>query len=234
MLESMTEKPRPTRAEVSDVGNAVLDGADCVMLSAETAVGLYPARAVLMQHQISLEAEGATYHRQFFDEIRRALPTPMDNYYTIAASAVEASMRIRASAIICVTTSGRTCQVMSMFRPRCPIFGVTRDPRVARQLHLYRAVLPILYEIVERDPNWMHDVDNRVRACMHAGKARGIIRDGDAVIVITGWAKGSGFTNTMRVVYAPGLGGGPSFLSSATTSSEADAEQSKQHPIEDF
>jgi len=104
MLESMTTNPRPTRAEVSDVANAVLDGADCVMLSGETAKGNYPKEAVTMMHETCLLAEVAIPYGNVFDEMRNSIQRPIATSESIAISAVGASMELNAGAIITLTT----------------------------------------------------------------------------------------------------------------------------------
>lgn len=104
MLESMTYNPRPTRAEVSDVGNAVLDGADCVMLSGETAKGSYPKEAVTMMHETCLLAEKAIPYVSHFDELRSLLKRPCDTLESCAMAAVSASLELNAGAILVLTT----------------------------------------------------------------------------------------------------------------------------------
>jgi pyruvate kinase len=104
MLESMTYNPRPTRAEVSDVANAVLDGADCVMLSGETAKGNYPKEAVSMMHETCLLAEVAIPHISIFDELRSLCPRPTDTVEAIAMAAVNASLELNAGALLVLTT----------------------------------------------------------------------------------------------------------------------------------
>ncbi|KAG8177643.1 hypothetical protein JTE90_026721 [Oedothorax gibbosus] len=200
MLESMVKKPRPTRAESSDVANAVLDGADCVMLSGETAKGEYPLQAVNMMHAICVEAEAAIFQRHVFIELSMKTPVPTDSTHTVAIAAVNASMKCLASAIVVITTTGRTAHQVSKYRPKCPIIAVSRLTQTTRQAHLWRGILP-LHFTGEREPDWPHDVDVRIQFALDFGKQRKFIKSGDAVIVVTGWRKGAGATNTMRVVY---------------------------------
>jgi len=113
--------PRPTRAEVSDVANAVLDGADCVMLSGETAKGSYPLEAVRMMAETAFLAESAICYPPLFDQMRQLTPRPTDTAETLALAAVSASIEQDAGAIIVLSTSGATARLCSKYRPQCPI-----------------------------------------------------------------------------------------------------------------
>ncbi|XP_055476349.1 pyruvate kinase PKLR isoform X1 [Psammomys obesus] len=199
MLESMITKARPTRAETSDVANAVLDGADCIMLSGETAKGSFPVEAVRMQHAIAREAEAAVYHRQLFEELRRAAPLSRDPTEVTAIGAVEASFKCCAAAIIVLTKTGRSAQLLARYRPRAAVIAVTRSAQAARQVHLCRGVFPLLY-CEPPEAIWADDVDRRVQFGIESGKLHGFLHVGDLVIVVTGWRPGSGYTNIMRVL----------------------------------
>lgn len=200
MLESMTKKPRPTRAESSDVANAIIDGADCVMLSGETAKGEYPLDCVRTMANISKEAEAAIWSGEFFRDLSQTITPPLDMAQSIAISAVESANKTLAAAIVVITTSGKSAHLISKFKPRCPIIAITRNPQIARQANLYRAILPLIYEAPRMD-DWLRDVDSRLAYGIKFGKAQGFIRTGDPVIVVTGWKQGSGYTNTLRIIY---------------------------------
>ncbi|CAL1536898.1 unnamed protein product [Lymnaea stagnalis] len=217
MLESMTTKPRATRSETSDVANAVLDGADCVMLSGETAKGKFPLETVRHMHRICREAESAIFHKQNFEDLRRETPLYTDSTHTIAIAAVEASFTCMAAAIIVLTTTGRSAYLVSAYRPRCPILAVTRNAQTARQAHLYRGIFPIHYVestklFLTKSSNisyftpkmneWTADVDRRIWKAMSLGMERGLIKEEDPVVILTGWKPGSGATNTMRIIAA--------------------------------
>ncbi|XP_077697440.1 pyruvate kinase PKLR isoform X2 [Eretmochelys imbricata] len=199
MLESMIKKPRPTRAESSDVANAVLDGADCIMLSGETAKGAYPVEAVRMQHAIAREAEAAIYNQQLFEELRRVTPLSQDPTEVTAIGAVEASFKCCAAAIIVLTASGRSAQLLSHYRPRALIIALTRNEQVARQAHLYWGVFPVLYRGAQQKV-WADDVDRRVQFSIEMGRVHGFLCSNDVVIIVTGWRPGAGYTNIMRLV----------------------------------
>mgnify|MGYP003571885211 CR=1 FL=1 len=199
MLESMVKKPRPTRAESSDVANAVLDGADCVMLSGETAKGLYPLQAVETMHKIANEAESAIYHRQLFEELRTLTPRPTDVTHTTAIAAVEAAINCMAGAIIVITSTGRSAQLIAAYRPRCPILAVTRNGMTARQLHLWRGVFPIHYKD-EPKANWIDDINTRVKFAYDICLQLKLAFEGQPMILVTGLNPGPGFTNTIRII----------------------------------
>jgi len=205
MLESMTTNPRPTRAEVSDVANAVLDGADCVMLSGETAKGNYPREAVNMMHETCLLAEVAIPYANFFDELRSVAKRPIATVESIAISAVGASMELNAGAILVLTTSGHSARLLSKYRPVCPIIMVTRNDTASRYAHLYRGVYPFWFQEPKPDfstTDWQEDVDRRLKWGIKEAIKLGVLSRGDSVVCVQGWRGGMGNTNTIRVVPA--------------------------------
>ncbi|KAM3721467.1 Pyruvate kinase PKM [Dirofilaria immitis] len=202
MLESMTKKPRPTRAESSDVANAILDGSDCVMLSGETAKGDYPIVTLMTMSKICLEAESAINYHEVFREALSCITRLPDVTHAIAIGATSAAISCSASAIIVLTTTGYSAGLVSRYRPMVPIIAITREEQSARQMHLFRGVHPLLYT-VPKNEDWKADIDLRVAYGMKEGQARGFIKSNDLIIIITGWSKGSGHTNTMRIIRVP-------------------------------
>lgn len=205
MLESMTYNPRPTRAEVSDVANAVLDGSDCVMLSGETAKGAYPVQSVLMMAETCLLAESAICYPALYDELRAIHPRPTATAETVAIAAVAAASEQNADAILVLSTSGNTARLLSKYRPRVPIITVTRNEQTARQIHLHRGCYPFWYPEPRGVPDhqWQKDVDNRIRFGLKNALELNIIRPGSAIIAVQGWKGGLGHTNTMRILNVP-------------------------------
>ena len=164
MLESMVTNPRPTRAEASDVANALIDGTDAVMLSAETAVGAYALEAVMAMDRIAREVE-AHRHRPTDNERRRwQIPaphfartagghTPVEDAIAVAVSA--AADLLGAAAIVCFTSSGFTARTVSSYRPRVPILALTPEVETFHQLALVWGVIPVLMEHLQNyDPMW--------------------------------------------------------------------------------
>ncbi|CCE83274.1 Piso0_003846 [Millerozyma farinosa CBS 7064] len=201
MLESMTYNPRPTRAEVSDVGNAILDGADCVMLSGETAKGNYPFEAVSMMHNTAIIAEKAIAYRELHNDIRSLAIRPTPTTETCSMAAVSAAYEQGCAAILALSTSGTTPRLVSKYKPEVPIMMVTRNQRAARYCHLYRGVYPFVYTKPKVE-NWQEDVENRLRWAVSEAIELGIIKKGDNIVTIQGWTRGSGHSNTVRIVQA--------------------------------
>ncbi|CAI2163256.1 6541_t:CDS:2 [Funneliformis geosporum] len=202
MLESMTFNPRPTRAEVSDVANAVLDGADCVMLSGETAKGSYPIQAVQMMNDTCVIAESVICYPPLFNELRAMAPVPTGTTETVASAAVSAAHEQNAGCILVLSTSGDTARLVSKYRPRCPIITVTRVEQTARQIHLSRGCYPFIYD-QPKDEDWQEDVENRIKWGIHRASELKILKSGDPVIAIQGWKGGLGNTNTLRILATP-------------------------------
>ncbi|KAF8922686.1 pyruvate kinase [Mucidula mucida] len=205
MLESMTYNPRPTRAEVSDVANAVLDGADCVMLSGETAKGSYPIQSVLMMAETCMLAEQAVCYPPLYENLRNVQPRPTQTAETLAIAAVAAASEQNASALVVLSTSGDTARLISKYRPTVPIITVTRNAQTARQIHLHRGCYPFWYPEPRgiQDHQWQTDVDNRIRFGLRNALAINIITPGSTIIAVQGWKGGLGHTNTLRILSVP-------------------------------
>jgi pyruvate kinase len=205
MLESMIKNPRPTRAEISDVGNAITDGADCVMLSGETAKGSYPNEAVHEMHEACLRAENSIPYVSHYEEMCTLIKRPVNPVESCAMAAVRASLDLNAGGIIVLSTSGESARLISKYRPVCPIFMVTRSPTTSRFSHLYRGVYPFLFP--EEKPNfnevnWQEDVDKRIKWAVNHALELKVLTAGDTLVVVQGWKGGMGNTNTLRIVKA--------------------------------
>ncbi len=193
MLESMTRSPLPTRAEVNDVANAVLDGTDALMLSEETAVGLFPSATVRMMSEVAEAAEGWPHDRVHPAAIAGADADRVA--WAVAHAAVQAAEDLRVAAILCPTRSGKTAHRVAAFRPTVPIAGISTSPQVLGSLALVWGVQPLLVpENREEEP---------LRLALAAARKAGIVRDGDLVAVVFG-ATGprTGSTDCVRIVRA--------------------------------
>jgi len=200
MLESMVQNPRPTRAECSDVANAVLDGADAVMLSGETAKGSYPNEALEMMSKICREAEVAIDYRSLFLDLRKATlaqykedgKNPEDRRLdALATSTVVAADELDAKAIIVLTSTGSTAIAVAKYHPRCPIIAVVSSEQVANRVLLSRGVIPLLLSDEE-----LLDNDSAMEAALQALDdmglyARNTTGEGQKLVAVTG--SGGGF-----------------------------------------
>jgi pyruvate kinase len=202
MLDSMIRNPRPTRAEASDVANAILDGTDAIMLSGETAAGKYPVLVVETMVRIAVEAETAQAALP-----TRAIPATPGRTFAeaVAHASVDTAADLSAAAIITPTVSGQTARTIARFRPHCPIVAVTPSPITQRQLMLVWGVYPILARRADT-------TDQVLDAAVDAAHQRGYAGEGD-IVVLTGGSMGFGVgtTNLMKVhlierVLAHGIG----------------------------
>jgi pyruvate kinase len=200
MLETMTENPTPTRAEASDVANAIWDGTDIVMLSGETAAGKHPVKVVKMMSNIIEEAEKSPKDRPLLRH--------MDLSNVNASVMVAASMiaeKIKAKRILCVTESGNSCRKISMFRPLTPVLGITNSMQTARKMCMYWGVYPFyIHEFDEDNFDFQIDVLNKV-------KNDGSFHNGDKVVITRGDGKffSRGSSNSVKVEILNDLPGVP-------------------------
>lgn len=203
MLDSMTYNPRPTRAEVSDVANAVLDGADCVMLSGETAKGDYPCETVQMMEAICLSAESAFHNESFYRQCLDLQPNGMPSSVmeNICASSVSASMVPGVTAIITTSLHGTSPRFLSKYRPQVPIIVATTNPFVSRSCFLSRGCFPFLYsKVYDQIEDFSDYVNELVKECLTFCHQSKYIKPADKVVLVHGWRAGQGSTNTMRIV----------------------------------
>jgi len=188
MLESMTFNPRPTRAEASDVANAVLDGADCVMLSGETAKGSYPREAVSTMAQVCLEAEAALFYKEMALDIDAVQQKPSDVSDSVANAVVNAATNQEAKLIITLTTTGTSPRLISKYRPRCPIMVISRDANIGAACNLNRGCIPFHYPTPK--PKTGSDVEARFKFGMAIALKEGLVKPGDTVCLAFAWVSG--------------------------------------------
>ncbi len=190
MLDSMIRNPRPTRAEVSDVANAVYDGTGCVMLSGETAGGKYPVEALQAMVDIITETEGAIdYWKQF--QKQRVLPASNIND-AITHTCCLTAKDLDAKAILAATHSGRSARLICRFRPACPIAALTMHEKVRRQLNISWGVTPFLTGEV-------NSTDRIFSLSAEVARKEGLVQDGDTVVITAGVPLGkSGSTNLIK------------------------------------
>ncbi len=191
MLESMIQNATPTRAEASDVANAIYDGTDAVMLSAETAVGAHPIEAVKMMDRIARAVESDD---DFHDKFRGSTPqADTSTPDAVAIAAVKMSYNLDAKLIVTFTSSGNTALRVSRCRPQSPVLAITPNPRALRQLMLVWGVVPHLSEDI-------HDTDEMVRVSTDAINEENLLAEGDRFIITAGVPFGTrGTTNLIRV-----------------------------------
>lgn len=194
MLDSMIKNPRPTRAETTDVANAIYDGTSAIMLSGETAAGAYPVEALKTMVRIAMRAEADIDYKKRFRMLENCkMPDITD---AISRATVTTAHDLNARMIITVTTSGRTARMISRYRPECQIMGCTTDPVVCRQLNMSWGVTPLLvameYDTFELFDHVIQEVEDA-----------GYLKDGEMAVLTAGVPLGtSGTTNIIKVQIA--------------------------------
>ena len=190
MMESMISNPIPTRAEVSDVANAVLDGTDAVMLSGETAAGKYPVETVAAMARVCVEAEKED--QTFFERMRRDPPSEVEE--AIARATVFTANNLRIKAIAALTQSGKTALLMSRMNTAVPIYALSSVVETSRRVALFKGVYPVKFKGVRNPELALNAAEDELLK-------RGAVKDGDFIILTIGEPYGkAGGTNTMKIV----------------------------------
>ena len=191
MLDSMERNPRPTRAEVSDVANAIFDGTSAVMLSGETAVGRRPVEAVETMDSLAREAEAGLRRFGYLQQIE---PNPSNEVTeAVAQASITMANHLNATAIIALTETGFTSRLISKYRPDCPILAITSSKDVMTRLAMNWGVLAMLYEGEGSD-------DVKIAFAINRAKELGYVRDNDLLIMTAGSSWQAGSTDLIRVL----------------------------------
>ncbi|AMX82637.1 pyruvate kinase [Geobacillus subterraneus] len=191
MLDSMQRNPRPTRAEASDVANAIFDGTDAVMLSGETAAGHYPVEAVRTMHQIALRTEQALEHRDILSQRTKESATTITD--AIGQSVAHTALNLDVAAIVTPTVSGKTPQMVAKYRPKAPIIAVTSNEAVSRRLAL-------VWGVYTKEAPHVNTTDEMLDVAVDAAVRSGLVKHGDLVVITAGVPVGeTGSTNLMKV-----------------------------------
>ncbi len=192
MLESMIENPRPTRAEITDVANAIYDGTSAIMLSGETAAGKYPVEAVRTMAAIAQRTEGDPTYKRLFKAYLKERKSRLTVTDAVAHASCSTALDLKADAIVTVTQSGETARMLSKYRPDTPIIACVMEPLVCRQLALSWGIVPILMPFAE-------NTDKMITLSVEAAQKEGLVQDGDLLVITAGLPVGvSGTTNMMK------------------------------------
>ncbi|MFC4321062.1 pyruvate kinase [Litchfieldia salsa] len=191
MLDSMQRNPRPTRAEASDVANAIFDGTDAIMLSGETAAGIYPVEAVQTMNNIASRAEQALDYREILSKRSKQSGTTITD--AIGQSVAHTALNLNVASILASTASGYTAKMISKYRPKAPIIAVTADESTARKLSL-------VWGVYSRVGKMCKSTDEMLDVAVEQGLSSGIINHGDLVVITAGVPAGeAGTTNLIKV-----------------------------------
>jgi pyruvate kinase len=191
LLDSMIRNPRPTRAEVADIANAVYDGTDCLMLSGETAAGSYPEESIEMMSRVAIATESSID----YGKLSRTEKNPLDTSVTnaIALAVIKASEAMEIKTILAPTSSGYTARMVSLLRPATPVIGFATTSKVTKRMALYWGVEPYQSE-------YESDIIEFYRTILNIAEANNKVSKGDTVIMISGLPIGiGGTTNVMRI-----------------------------------
>jgi pyruvate kinase len=190
MLESMVHNPRPTRAEISDVANAVYDGSSAVMLSGETAAGRFPVQSAQTMADIAVETERNIHYKRRFDAIDVQIDGVSD---AVSHATCSAAHDLDAAAIIVVTRTGRTARLISRFRPAVPIVAAVTSPKAYQKLSINWGVEPVLADL-------QNDTDSLLKHAVDCAKSIGAVKRGDLVAITAGIpVVTSGNTNILKI-----------------------------------
>jgi pyruvate kinase len=191
MLDSMERNPRPTRAEASDVANAIYDGSSAVMLSGETASGSRPVEAVSTMVHLALEAER---NLREFGTLQQIKPHPSNDVTeAVAQAAITMANHLNSAAIIVMTETGFSARLVSKYRPDCPIVAITFNPEVVHRLALSWGIYGFLYTGADSS-------EERLKFAVDTARRIGQVKSGDVVILITGPSRQAGATNMLRAL----------------------------------
>ncbi|KAF5297105.1 hypothetical protein FQA39_LY02685 [Lamprigera yunnana] len=195
-MEYMMERDKPSRLEIADVANAIVDGMDCVLLTDETERGENPVSSITNMIVICKEAEKVVWQKRLMLTLRDKVHTPMNTEEGVAISAIEAVEKCNAAAIVVLTTNGKSARLISKYRPQCPVVAITRNVSVIPLLLLYRSVLPLYFKGAE-DDDWVTDVDVQINYGVKYGVSRGFIKASDMIIAVTTWKRGFDYNSTL-------------------------------------
>ncbi|KZC14922.1 Pyruvate kinase, partial [Dufourea novaeangliae] len=193
-------KNKVPELDVNLIANAVLNGVDAIFLKTGSLNEKETTELINNVDAVCREAESARWQKEIFDELSYKMPIPLDPKHAIAIGAIETSLKLNASAIIITTTSGQSAAILSMYHPRCPILAVTRYGVVARWLQLYYGLHPFHYRN-EPLPDWSKDMEARIQSGIDSLRRKKYIKVGDAIVILSESRQGTGFTNSIRVVY---------------------------------